>query len=58
MTATHEAPATPLTEKVVKAACPQDCPDTCAMLVTVDGSGRRPRSSATRTTRTPTAASA
>ena len=39
MTATHEAPATPLTEKVVKAACPQDCPDTCAMLVTVDGSG-------------------
>jgi len=26
--------------KVVRAACPQDCPDTCAMLVTVDGEGK------------------
>lgn len=24
----------------VRAACPHDCPDTCAMLVTVDGEGR------------------
>jgi anaerobic selenocysteine-containing dehydrogenase len=30
-------------ETVVRAACPHDCPDTCAMLVTVrqDGAGRR-----------------
>src|SRR4051794_37797814 len=27
-------------ERVVRAACPHDCPDTCAMLVTVDGGGR------------------
>ncbi len=26
--------------RVVRAACPHDCPDTCAMLVTVDDSGR------------------
>ncbi len=25
---------------VVRAACPHDCPDTCAMLVTVDEAGR------------------
>ena len=25
---------------MVRAACPHDCPDTCAMLVTVDGDGR------------------
>ena len=30
-------------ERVVKAACPHDCPDTCAMLVTVDGDGRATR---------------
>ncbi len=27
-------------ERIVRAACPHDCPDTCAMLVTVDDSGR------------------
>ncbi|MDD5177133.1 MAG: molybdopterin oxidoreductase family protein [Sterolibacterium sp.] len=26
--------------KVVRAACPHDCPDTCALLVTVDDAGR------------------
>jgi anaerobic selenocysteine-containing dehydrogenase len=31
------------TERVVRAACPHDCPDTCAMRVTVDGSGRATR---------------
>ena len=30
-------------ERVVKAACPHDCPDTCAMRVTVDGDGRATR---------------
>ncbi len=28
---------------VVRGACPHDCPDTCATLVTVDGSGRATR---------------
>jgi len=28
-------PDTPLTDHVVRAACPHDCPDTCALLVTV-----------------------
>ncbi|HEX6177000.1 MAG TPA: molybdopterin-dependent oxidoreductase, partial [Thermoanaerobaculia bacterium] len=28
---------------VVRAVCPHDCPDTCAMLVTVDESGRAVR---------------
>ena len=28
--------AAPLEEKVVRIACPHDCPDTCAMLVTVE----------------------
>ena len=38
-------------ERVVKGACPHDCPDTCAMLTTVDeaaravGDRRRPRAS-------------
>ena len=32
-----------MSERVVHAACPHDCPDTCAMLVTVDGSGRATR---------------
>ena len=32
-------PATQAT-KVVRAACPHDCPDTCAMLVTVKDGGR------------------
>jgi anaerobic selenocysteine-containing dehydrogenase len=27
-------------EHTVRGACPHDCPDTCAMLVTVDGDGR------------------
>ena len=27
-------------DRVVHAACPHDCPDTCAMIVTVDGEGR------------------
>ena len=26
--------------KTVRAACPHDCPDTCALLVTVDDDGR------------------
>src|SRR6476620_4608416 len=30
-------------ERVVHAACPHDCPDTCAMLVTVDCGGRARR---------------
>ena len=29
-----------MAERVVKGACPHDCPDTCAMLTTVDESGR------------------
>ncbi len=29
--------------RVVRGACPHDCPDTCAMLVTVDASGRATR---------------
>jgi anaerobic selenocysteine-containing dehydrogenase len=32
---TKELAATDATVKVVRAACPHDCPDTCAMLVTV-----------------------
>jgi anaerobic selenocysteine-containing dehydrogenase len=28
--------AAPLEEKIVRVACPHDCPDTCAMLVTVE----------------------
>ncbi len=35
MTATAEVSST-----VVRGACPHDCPDTCATLVTVDGQGR------------------
>jgi anaerobic selenocysteine-containing dehydrogenase len=30
-------------EHIVRGACPHDCPDTCAMLVTVDGGGRATR---------------
>src|SRR3954468_864594 len=30
-------------ERVVRGACPHDCPDTCAMLVTVDADGRAVR---------------
>ncbi len=30
------APPTPGARRVVRAACPHDCPDTCAMLVTVE----------------------
>jgi len=30
-------------ERTVRAACPHDCPDTCAMLVTVDAGGRATR---------------
>src|ERR671929_85883 len=29
-----------MAERLVHCACPHDCPDTCAMLVAVDGSGR------------------
>jgi len=29
-----------MVERVVRGACPHDCPDTCAMLVTVDETGR------------------
>ena len=29
-----------MSERIVRAACPHDCPDTCAMHVSVDGSGR------------------
>ncbi len=29
-----------MSERMVRAACPHDCPDTCAMLVTVDEDGR------------------
>src|SRR5688572_335942 len=32
-----------MSERMVHAACPHDCPDTCAMLVTVDDSGRATR---------------
>jgi len=35
MTALDDLPLTP-TSTVVRAACPHDCPDTCAMLVTVE----------------------
>ncbi|GEL24374.1 molybdopterin oxidoreductase [Pseudonocardia sulfidoxydans NBRC 16205] len=30
----------PIGTRTVRAACPQDCPDTCAMVVTVDDEGR------------------
>jgi anaerobic selenocysteine-containing dehydrogenase len=30
-------PSAPAARRVVRAACPHDCPDTCAMLVTVEG---------------------
>jgi anaerobic selenocysteine-containing dehydrogenase len=36
MTATLPVPSTDTATKVVRAACPHDCPDTCAMLVTVE----------------------
>ena len=39
--------------RVVRGACPHDCPDTCAMLTTVDESGRAVASPATPTTRSP-----
>src|SRR4029079_10969230 len=29
-----------MAERIVRGACPHDCPDTCAMLVTVDDDGR------------------
>lgn len=29
-------------QRIVKAACPHDCPDTCAMHVTVEGEARQP----------------
>ena len=37
----------PLPRRVVRAACPHDCPDTCAMLVTVEN-GQRDRRHAVR----------
>jgi anaerobic selenocysteine-containing dehydrogenase len=36
MTATLPIVDTTAGQTVVKAACPHDCPDTCAMLVTVE----------------------
>ena len=46
-------------ERVVKGACPHDCPDTCAMLTTVDEDGPRDRrSAAIPSTRSPPASSA
>ena len=50
MTATVDVQAT----ATVRAACPHDCPDTCAMLVTVRRA-RRSRCGATRTIRSPAA---
>lgn len=35
MTALDDIPVTDVTTTTVRAACPHDCPDTCAMLVTV-----------------------
>ncbi len=35
MTALDDLPVTDVTTTTVRAACPHDCPDTCAMLVTV-----------------------
>ena len=32
-----------VTATIVRGACPHDCPDTCATLITVDGSGRATR---------------
>src|SRR5665648_877491 len=29
-----------MAERIVRGACPHDCPDTCAMLTTVDADGR------------------
>jgi anaerobic selenocysteine-containing dehydrogenase len=31
-----QAPARPVERKIVRAACPHDCPDTCAMQITVE----------------------
>ena len=41
-----------MTSELCRGACPHDCPDTCAMLVTVDD-GAAPASRATPTTRSP-----
>ena len=35
MTVIDDLPVTDVSTKTVRAACPHDCPDTCAMLVTV-----------------------
>ena len=35
--AREDAPAAAAETRVVRGACPHDCPDTCAMLVTVQG---------------------
>ncbi len=51
MTTTDDAPA----PTVVRAACPHDCPDTCAMLVTVADGARDRACAATPTTRSPAA---
>ncbi len=59
MTATVDDAAPDTGTTVVRAACPHDCPDTCAMLVTVDDDGTATeRRAATPTTRTPAAACA
>src|SRR5438034_7639851 len=32
-----------MSNQIIRAVCPHDCPDTCAMLVELDGSGRAVR---------------
>ena len=56
MTALDDLTLTPTTT-TVRAACPHDCPDTCAMLVTVED-GSATKVAATRSTRSPAAGSA
>jgi hypothetical protein len=36
-----QPPVAAASERIVRAACPHDCPDTCAMLVTVREEGGR-----------------
>ena len=40
--------ATGSTTRTIRAACPHDCPDTCAMLVTVEGEVTMPDGSVRR----------
>ena len=48
-------PTRPAARRVVRGACPHDCPDTCAMLVTVEDGRADRRSAARRTIRRPAA---